>query len=126
MMPLPELARAHFEAPRNAGRLDAATGLIGRGCAGHVQSGIEVEFQIAATSDLRLGPVAWLCLGPPEAIAAASWLSEAVFGSTPGSAAGWTAPGICEALELPAQAVSDVLVVEDAFRRALADLERQT
>ncbi|SEO42996.1 iron-sulfur cluster assembly scaffold protein [Aquisalimonas asiatica] len=124
-MVLQGMARTHFEAPRHAGRFDPAAGVVGRGCAGHVQSGIEVEFQVLASTEGRLGAARWLCLGPPEAIAAASWLSDTVAGSTPEGAAGWTAPAICDALALPAQAVSVVLVVEDAFRHALADLERQ-
>lgn len=124
-MTLPGVALAHFEAPRNVGPLKDAVGRIGRGCAGHVQSGIEVEFQVAVSADGQLNAAAWLCQGPPEAIASASWLSETVIGSTPQEAGGWTAPAICEALALPAQAVSGVLVVEDALRRALADLERQ-
>lgn len=124
-MALQGLAREHFDAPRNAGRLDIATVPVGRGCAGHVQSGIEVEFQVAASVDRQLIAAAWLCFGPPETIAAASWLSETMVGSTFNAATDWTAPSICDALALPAQAVSDVLVVEDAFRRALADLERQ-
>jgi len=70
-----------------------------------------------------LAELRWECMGPPAAIAAASWLAEELRGVTPADAGSWTALAIGEVLHLPVESMSSVLVVEDALRAALADLE---
>lgn len=123
-MELQGTAREHYRAPRNASGLRGAGPSVGTGTAGDVQSGIEVVFQIISDDQGRVRQACWECLGPPAVIAAASWLSEQLTGVPVDDARGWTALTISETLELPAESVSGVLLVEDACKAALADLER--
>ena len=122
-MTLAGLVREHFEQPCNAGGLLEPAPAVGTGLAGKVQSGVYVIFQLRVGVDGRIDAARWECMGPPAAIAAASWLSQRLAGVTPGQARAWTALTVGDELGLEPEALSGVLPVEDALQAALNALD---
>ncbi len=124
-MTLDGLAREHFELPRNASGLLEPGPTVGTGAAGKVQSGIYVVFQVRVSVDGRIDAARWECMGPPAAIAAASWLSEQLEGRSLAEAEQWTALALGDALNLGPEALSGVLPVEDALQASLRALRKR-
>lgn len=122
-MALVGVARDHFEHPRHASGLLAPAATVGTGVAGKVHSGSYVVFQVRMDEQGRISTARWECMGPPAAIAAASWLSERLQGLSLADAAGWTALAIGDELALEPEALSGVLVVEEALKAALGALD---
>ncbi|MCC5859815.1 MAG: iron-sulfur cluster assembly scaffold protein [Ectothiorhodospiraceae bacterium] len=119
MTGLTPLAEAHFRQPRNAGLPETAGSGVGTGRAGAVGSGIEVVFRVVCGTDGAPRLVGWECQGCPATIACCSWASERLLRH--GAAVMPTALDMQQALELPAEALSRALLVEDAIREAVAE-----
>lgn len=116
---LSALARDHIERPRNRGRLPReVAGRILRGEAGSAASGAFVCFRMQVEDGL-IRAVRYRLLGPPELIAAVSFLSEKLSGRR--AAVGSVPRGLAlaRALELPRAAHGLALLAEDAARACL-------
>ncbi len=75
-----DLVIDHFERPRNAGRLQAAADVI-EGTAGSVAQGVMFILSARIVAD-RIGALGFEAYGCPHCVAAGSWLSECLIGST--------------------------------------------
>lgn len=116
------LAWQHYTEPYGAAGEWLDGDHVATGAAGAVADGVRVVIQVRRTENGLIDAVRWQALGPPEVIAASSWLATTLPGSAVTVAAEWNAPALVQALELPAQATSNVLVVEDALANALAPM----
>lgn len=109
----------HFDRPRNVGRLEPAADVISAR-AGRREQG--VEFVVSARiAGERISAVHFESYGCPHSIAAASWLSERLVGSTRSDLQAWSWREAAAALEIPAEKRGRLLILEDAIR-ALAEV----
>jgi NifU-like protein involved in Fe-S cluster formation len=112
------LLRRHFFRPVGAGCFAPGTAGVEEGRAGSRKQGVAVQLQckVAAGKIVEARFLAWGC---PYSIAAASWLAEKLSGMDLQDAAGIRALSIAELLEVPADRLGSILVVEDALNECL-------
>jgi NifU-like protein involved in Fe-S cluster formation len=113
-----DLVIDHFERPRNAGRFEPAADVI-EGTAGSVAQGamFTLSARIAAN---RIGALGFEAYGCPHCVAAGSWLSERLIGSTREQLQTWRWQEAADALAMPPEKRGRLLILEDAVR-ALAE-----
>lgn len=116
-----DLVIEHFERPRNGGRFERAPDVI-EGVAGQASQG--AMFTLSARVDgERIKAVRYEVYGCPHCVAAGSWLSERLIGSTREQLQAWSWREAAEALQMPAEKRGRLLILEDAVR-ALAETWR--
>ena len=115
-----ERVREQFRLAHGAGGLAPAPG-VGRGCAGAVSWGTSVRVDVRLGPDGRLAGFGWQCFGCPAAQAACSLLAATAVGLTAGESQALSPSWMAMELELPPERMGALVLVEDAFRRALAD-----
>jgi cysteine desulfurase len=103
---------------------DAAMAGVASGEAGAREQGTWVRFMLKAAND-RIASASYQAYGCPQTLAVCEWLA----GKLPGRP--WTDPGVggaldwAQAMQLPADRLTRLLVIEDALRAALAAAQRQ-
>lgn len=108
----------HFEQPRNVGILAAADDVL-TASAGDRDQG--VLFQVSARVRRNvIDEVRLETYGCPHCIAAASWLSERLPGSTVQDLERWTWREAAGVLEIPPEKRGRLLILEDAIRALAA------
>ena len=111
----------HFERPRNGGRYEPARDVI-EGRAGRIDQG--VMFVLSARVEAgRIQSVRFEAYGCPHCLAAGSWLSERLAGSTREQLRAWSWQEAAAALQIPTEKRGRLLILEDAVR-ALAEAWR--
>ncbi len=110
-----------FRHPRRAGLPEMPGLAIGNGMAGQVKSGAVVRFRVGLDDAGRIAGAGWECFGCPSTIASADWLAEHAEGRLPEDLHEPLPMQLANELDLDPAFLSRVLVVEDAFRTALAD-----
>jgi NifU-like protein involved in Fe-S cluster formation len=114
----------HFDRPRNAGRFAPAGDVI-RASAGSRDQG--VTFHISAqVRDGAITEVRFEVYGCPHCIAACSWLSERLPGSTVHDLEQWSWREVGAALQVPLEKRGRLLILEDAVRALAASWRRQS
>jgi nitrogen fixation NifU-like protein len=120
-MPAPDyspLVLDHFAQPRNVGLLAPADDVL-IASAGDREQG--VLFQISARVRKNvIDEVRLETYGCPHCIAAASWLSERLPGSTAQELERWTWREAAGVLEIPPEKRGRLLILEDAIRALAA------
>lgn len=110
-----------FRHPQRAGLPEMPGLAIGNGTAGQVESGAVVRFRVGLDDTGRIAGTGWECFGCPSTIASADWLAEYAEGRLPQDLCEPLPTLLARELDLDPAYLSRVLVVEDAFRAALAD-----
>ncbi|MFO7859064.1 MAG: iron-sulfur cluster assembly scaffold protein [Ectothiorhodospiraceae bacterium] len=95
---------------------------VATGAAGAVSDGVQVIMQLRVAENGLIDAVRWQAMGPPEVIAASSWLATTLPGVSVAAAGEWSAVALVQVLELSTEATSHVLAVEDALTQALVSL----
>lgn len=119
-----ELTRRYFEAAPASGVLAGRS--VARGAAGSRAKGTWVQFdvQVGLTrNDRTITAVRFLCFGCPHTIAVSSWVAEQGVGRS-------AAPDLPEDIHalqrrfaVPVEKLGRLLVVEDAWRAAIAAID---
>lgn len=104
----------HFQAPRNAGHLQAGEGVI-QGVAGSVAQGTMFVLSARVTGD-KIEAVRFEAYGCPHCIAAGSWLTERLVGLTEPELRQWRWRAADDALRFPAEKRGRLLILEDAVK----------
>lgn len=112
----------HFDRPRNVGRLEPASDVI-TARAGKREQGVEFVVSARVAAD-RIVTARFEVYGCPHCIAAASWLSGRMAGSTLADLHSWSWREAVAALQIPAEKRGRLLILEDAIR-ALAEAWRR-
>jgi NifU-like protein involved in Fe-S cluster formation len=113
-----ELVREHFFAPIRPGRFPAASQELVEAGAGERRHGAEVRFQLQVRDDVILDS-RFQAYGCPHTIAAASWYNQRLPGMSLERAAALGARQAAEQLQVPAEKLGSILVVEDALAACL-------
>ena len=113
-----ELVIDHFERPRNAGRFAPAADVI-EGTAGSVAQGSMFTLSARIAAD-RISALGFEAYGCPHCVAAGSWLSERLIGSTREQLQTWRWQDAADALAMPPEKRGRLLILEDAVH-ALAE-----
>lgn len=113
-----------FARGSGAGDLPPGPGRVGKACSGAVSSGIAVCIALRVDRG-RVTALAWRSHGCPATQAACAWLAEHAPGSTP-SALGDLARAtrLAEVLGAPPGRLGALLVVENALKLALSNIEQ--
>ena len=112
----------HFQAPRNAGHLQAGKGVI-QGVAGSVAQGTKFVLSARIAAD-RIEAARFEAYGCPHCIAAGSWLTERLVGLTQAELRQWRWRAADDALKFPPEKRGRLLILEDAVK-ALSEAWRQ-
>ncbi len=112
----------HFEKPLNAGRLDVRGPGVGSGRAGTPEHGVQVRIQVRLGHAGAIEDARFKAQGPVALIACASL---AVARLLDGEASEPDAAWLADALELAPTDRAAAVLVEDAWRDALADARRR-
>ncbi len=110
----------HFRNPRNPAGGPCERAVCGR--AGSIERGTWIEFQLTLDGD-EVESAQFRAYGCPHTIALASWLTEYLPGRTLSENFILDRHVITEALELPVEKLSSVLVAEDALRACVTEKE---
>jgi len=113
-----QLARQHFSHPVAAGSFEAGIPGVAQGCAGSREQGVAVQFQ-CRVEDGRIHEARFLAWGCPHSIAGASWLAEKLAGMGLGEAAQISGLEVSDALDVPADKLGSILILEDALGACL-------
>jgi NifU-like protein involved in Fe-S cluster formation len=108
----------HFESPRNSGRYEAGAGVI-EGRAGRLDQGVMFVLS-ARVAEGRVQALRFEAYGCPHCVAAGSWLTERLVGSTRAELAAWSWREAADVLAIPTEKRGRLLILEDAVR-ALAE-----
>jgi nitrogen fixation NifU-like protein len=111
---LSAVALDHFEHPRNSGELVPASDVFA-GSAGGRDRGAQVLFTARIRAD-RIEQMLFRAWGCPHTIAAASWVTERLSGSTVQSLTALTWQEMEAALAVPLEKRGRLLILEDALR----------
>jgi nitrogen fixation NifU-like protein len=114
------LVQDHYENPRNVGSLAPGPG-VATGMAGSPKSGV-VRFQLRV-EDGVVTDARFKAHGCGYTIAAASYATDWIKGRPVTEAAGLRHDLLAQALEMPALKLSSALLVEDALKAALDELD---
>jgi NifU-like protein involved in Fe-S cluster formation len=112
------LLRQHFFHPVGAGRFQPDTPDVVEGRAGSRKQGVAIQLQCRIDGD-RIKEARFMAWGCPYSIAAASWLAGKLAGMGLDEASQIRGLALAEALEVPAERLGSILVVEDALRACL-------
>jgi NifU-like protein involved in Fe-S cluster formation len=112
-----EITGRYFRSAANAGVL-AGPGAF-RGCAGDRQQGVWVQFDVR-TSNGTAEEVRFLAFGCPHTIAVAAWLSEQAQGTVLNRELPYAVHDLLTRFALPIEKLGRLLIVEDAWRAAMA------
>lgn len=117
----------HFREPVGAGVFAPGQLRFGTATVGAVKSGTKVEFQLGLSVDGVVDRVGWLAFGCPSTIACCSWFADMLPGHDVAQSKELLHGQVAEALSIPRDVRTRVLVVEDAGMMALrmADDDRQ-
>ncbi|HYW04547.1 MAG TPA: iron-sulfur cluster assembly scaffold protein [Gammaproteobacteria bacterium] len=107
----------HFEKPVNVGRLDADAARVGTGCAGEAAHGEMVRVQVRVNEAGAVEAARFKAQGSVALIACGSLATQQLAGGGAEPDAGW----LSETLGLAPVDRTAALLVEDAWREALAD-----
>ncbi len=113
---LSPLALDHFESPRNVGELAGGANVV-QGSAGNRELGAKVCFS-ARIAEGRIAEIRFRAYGCPHTIAAASWLTERLYGAAVADLERCSWREIEGALSIPPQKRGKLLILEDALRAA--------
>ena len=119
-----ELTRRYFEATPGAGVLTGRG--VARGAAGSRTKGTWVQFDIqcdAAAPDRPIAAVRFLCFGCPHTIAVSSWVAEQGVGRRAAPALPEDVHALQRRFAVPVEKLGRLLVVEDAWRAAVAAVD---
>lgn len=112
------LVRQHFRHPKGAGSFEPGTPGVAQGCAGSREQGVAVQFQCRVEGE-KIVEARFLAWGCPHSIAGASWVAEKLPGMGLGEAAGITGLEVSAALDVPAEKLGSILILEDALGACL-------
>ena len=117
-----ELTRRYFESAPAAGTLSGVD--VASGAAGGRAQGAWVQFHLrverAGTERARIAEARFLAFGCPHVIAVAAWVAEQVVGRPPGPALPRTPEALRQLFDVPVEKLGRLLIVEDAWRAAVA------
>lgn len=113
-----QLVRQHFSHPVGAGCFEAGTSSVAQGCAGSREQGVAAQFQLRVR-DGHILEARFLAWGCPHSIAGASWLVQGLSGLSLEEAAGLSGLEVSAALDVPADKLGSILILEDALGAAL-------
>jgi NifU-like protein involved in Fe-S cluster formation len=113
------LVQRYFSHPIGAGRWSGERGQVASGEAGSEELGTRVRFELRS-DDGVVTEARFQAFGCPHTIAAASWLAEHLPGRSLDSAMPMPILELGRHLEVPAEKLGRLLVVEDALRAAVA------
>lgn len=111
--------RRLFAAPGHAGNLPEGPGLIHEGEAQALDRGAWVRFA-ARLQDGTISTARFLAWGCPHFLAACELAASRLEGCAPGAAAGIAPATLSQDLEVPAEKLGRLLVIEDALRELAA------
>lgn len=117
------LVEDHFRNPRNPAGGPCERAVCGR--AGSIERGTWIEFQLTLADDGEVETAAFRAYGCPHTIALASWLTEYLPGRTLSDNFTLDRHVITQALDLPVEKLSSVLVAEDALRACAGEKEQE-
>ena len=109
-----EVVRILFDSPGNAGVFDKSNNVV-KGRAGGRPMGAEVEFSLKLEG-LVIQDARFLAYGCPHTIAAASRIAERLVGTRVGEPFEFDAQALALELDVPADKLGRILVIEDALR----------
>lgn len=109
-----------FDNPRNAGVLSAPLRKLGVGVAGKVRTGTRVEFQLRIDKGV-VSEARYQAYGCPHTIAAAEWVAQYVRGRYLTELNQLDPHRIAAELDIPAEKLGSLFVIEDAFRASIVD-----
>lgn len=112
------LLRQHFFRPVGAGSFEAGIPGVAQGCAGSREQGVAVQFQCRVEGE-RILEARFLAWGCPHSIAGASWLAEKLAGMGLAEAAKINGLMVSAALDVPADKLGSILILEDALGACL-------
>lgn len=112
------MLKRHFFEPVGAGSFAEGSPSVTEGRAGSRKRGVAVQLQCQLQGQ-KIMAARFLAWGCPHSIAAASWLTEKLTGLSLEEASGIGAMEIAAALEVPADKLGSILVLEDALAACL-------
>lgn len=118
-----DAVRALFRELPGAGDVSAGGGAVGSGEAAALDRGAWVRFT-ARIGGGRFTEFRFRAFGCPHTLAAAAWVASRLADATLAAATALDAAAVARELDVPAQKMGRLLVVEDALRALLADLGR--
>jgi NifU-like protein involved in Fe-S cluster formation len=118
-----DAVRALFRDLPGAGDLAAGGGVAVSGEAAALDRGAWVRLA-ARIEEGRFAQCRFRAFGCPHTLAAASWVAGRLSGAPLAAAASLDARAIAQELDVPAEKMGRLLVVEDALRGLLDDLRR--
>jgi NifU-like protein involved in Fe-S cluster formation len=122
--PYSPLVRRHFSGSEGVGRFEAGIPGVAQGCAGSREQGVAVQFQCRVEGE-RILEARFLAWGCPHSIAGASWLAEKLAGMGLAEAAGITGLEVSAALDVPADKLGSILILEDALGACLENARQR-
>lgn len=127
MTEYPAAVLRHFREPVGAGVFAPDQLRFGTAALGTVKSGTKVVFQLGLSADGLVDRVGWLAFGCPSTVACCSWFADMLPGHDVSQAKELLHGQVADALSIPRDVRTRVLVVEDAGMMALrlADEDRQ-
>jgi len=111
-----ELTRRYFETAASAGNLSGPS--VYRGAAGNRERGTWVQFDLQAAAG-TLQDVRFLAFACPHTIAASAWVAEQAVGEPLHRRLPCSVQAISERFAVPAEKLGRLLIVEDAWLRAV-------
>jgi len=119
-MPYSDIVLDHFRQPRHAGRKNLAGQPQACGEAGQRQGDGQVVFYLSITDDI-IRDARFEAFGCPYIIATADYVAGLLIGRPTKQGLTESAQHLADALELPAEKLGRVFIVEDAVKAALDD-----
>jgi nitrogen fixation protein NifU and related proteins len=113
----------HFDQPRNVGRMSSAEDVVDAEAGSRVQ-GTQFHLSARVVGD-RVSAVHFEAYGCPHCVAAGSWLTQRLAGSTVEELQRWTWREVAEALDVPPEKRGHLLILEDAVRRLAEAWQRR-
>jgi len=121
-----KLVIEHYENPKNVGKMDPNDPCVGTGLVGAPACGDVLRLQIKIDPNTNIITDAkWKTYGCGSAIAASSYVSEAVKGLTLDQTAEIKNSQIAEELSLPPVKIHCSILAEDALKSAIADFRKK-
>jgi len=121
-----KLVIEHYENPKNVGKMDTDDPCVGTGLVGAPACGDVLRLQIKIDPNTNIITDAkWKTYGCGSAIAASSYVSEAVKGLTLDQTAEIKNSQIAEELSLPPVKIHCSILAEDALKSAIADFRKK-
>jgi NifU-like protein involved in Fe-S cluster formation len=111
------LTLRYFQSPANVGQLSGPG--VFRGAAGNREQGTWVQFDVQVASG-TVTAVRFLAFACPHTIAVSAFVADRAAGGPLSTALPQSVQALCRRFEVPVEKLGRVLIVEDAWRAALA------